>query len=365
MPPPADCTSISISLSLSLGRRRTGRRSTAAPGSTPTAPLHPHRGARAGRHAAAVARSGSSMVGPLLMQFGNDGAEAALPAARSSRGDEVWCQGYSEPNAGSDLASLQHARRGRRQRQLRRQRPEDLDHLRPVRRLDLLPGAHRSEREEAGGHQLPAHRHEDARASTVKPMLTIGGTPAFCETFFDNVRGAEGEPGRPAQRRLDPGQGAARPRAHAHRRGRRSRARAIRRVKRIAAGTTRATAGRCSTIPALRAQDRAPRDPAARRCRWRTTARSPARSSGKAPGPESSILKLRGSEILQQALRAGDGASWATTRSPGSTSRAWCRRSSSGCRPAFCYTRATTIYGGSNEIQKNIIAKLHPRPAGR
>jgi alkylation response protein AidB-like acyl-CoA dehydrogenase len=48
---------------------------------------------------------GLSMVGPLLIQFGTPAQQQRfLP--RIIAGDEVWCQGYSEPNAGSDLASL-------------------------------------------------------------------------------------------------------------------------------------------------------------------------------------------------------------------------------------------------------------------
>ena len=49
-----------------------------------------------------------------------------------------------------------------RRRSLRRQRPEDLDHQRAIRRLDFLPGAHRSGGQEAAGHLVPADRHEDA-----------------------------------------------------------------------------------------------------------------------------------------------------------------------------------------------------------
>ena len=49
---------------------------------------------------------GTSMVGPVIYSFGNEAQKAEhLPGIRS--GDVWWCQGYSEPGAGSDLASLQ------------------------------------------------------------------------------------------------------------------------------------------------------------------------------------------------------------------------------------------------------------------
>ena len=49
---------------------------------------------------------GVVMFGPMLMQFGTETQrEKYLP--RILTNEDVWCQGYSEPNAGSDLASLQ------------------------------------------------------------------------------------------------------------------------------------------------------------------------------------------------------------------------------------------------------------------
>jgi alkylation response protein AidB-like acyl-CoA dehydrogenase len=78
---------------------------------------------------------------------------------------------------------------------------------------------------------------------------------------------------------------------------------------------------------------------------------------GHAPGPESSILKICGSEVLQQMLEL-------TMEIMGPSAIAW--QTDDGVVPPLerwvpsnhCYGRATTIYGGSNEIQKNIIAKL-------
>lgn len=49
---------------------------------------------------------GISMLGPALLEFGND-AQKAFHLPKIVRGELRWCQGYSEPGAGSDLASLQ------------------------------------------------------------------------------------------------------------------------------------------------------------------------------------------------------------------------------------------------------------------
>jgi len=53
-----------------------------------------------------VNRGGVSMLGPTLMKHGTP-AQRERHLARILTADELWCQGFSEPNAGSDLANLQ------------------------------------------------------------------------------------------------------------------------------------------------------------------------------------------------------------------------------------------------------------------
>ena len=83
---------------------------------------------------------GTMMVGPVIIAFGReDQKKKYLP--RIANLDDWWCQGFSEPGAGSDLASLKAS---------------------AVCGLDLRPVPHRHRGEEAGRHLLHPRRHEDA-----------------------------------------------------------------------------------------------------------------------------------------------------------------------------------------------------------
>ena len=81
--------------------------------------------------------------------------------------------------------------------------------------------------------------------------------------------------------------------------------------------------------------------------------------AGGSPGPESSILKIKGTEI-QQAVQtlmmdvAGVYGGITETQAPAENLT---HDFYDKARIRYMYGRASTIYGGSNEIQKNIIAK--------
>ena len=84
---------------------------------------------------------GLSMCAPVLLQFGTD-AQKKRFLPRIYNGDDFWCQGYSEPGSGTDLASLKtKAERQGDHYVVNGQKIWTT--LGALRRLDLLPGAHR------------------------------------------------------------------------------------------------------------------------------------------------------------------------------------------------------------------------------
>ena len=82
-------------------------------------------------------------------------------------------------------------------------------------------------------------------------------------------------------------------------------------------------------------------------------------ASGGSPGAESSLLKIKGTEIQQavQELRMEVAAYYQGVLPTDLSPEQLGHRFGSQARQAYMYGRASTIYGGSNEVQKNIIAK--------
>ncbi|MGA0839401.1 MAG: acyl-CoA dehydrogenase family protein [Pseudomonadales bacterium] len=133
----------------------------------------------------ALVGMGISMIGPALLEYGTEEQKAEhLP--KIARGDIWWCQGYSEPNAGSDLASL------------RTSAVVDGDDYLINGQKIWTSGADHAEwmfclvrtDTQAPKHQGITFNLFDMTTPgiTVKPILLISGYSPFCETFFDNVR---------------------------------------------------------------------------------------------------------------------------------------------------------------------------------
>lgn len=128
---------------------------------------------------------GVQMVGPVLMKYGTEAQrERYLPHILSC--EHIWCQGYSEPNAGSDLASLStRAVRDGDDFVITGQKiwttlAHEATHMFALVRTD--PEAKKQE----GISFLLLDIHSPG--VRVRPIRDIAGTEEFCEVFLDGVR---------------------------------------------------------------------------------------------------------------------------------------------------------------------------------
>ena len=129
---------------------------------------------------------GIIMCGPVLMRFGTEEQKKKyLPKILS--GEDIWCQGYSEPGSGSDLASL------------KTKAEIDGDHFVVNGQKTWTTAAHMADKIFCLVRTDPkAKQHEGisflliddlhAPGITVRPLITIEGLHEVNEVFFDNVR---------------------------------------------------------------------------------------------------------------------------------------------------------------------------------
>jgi alkylation response protein AidB-like acyl-CoA dehydrogenase len=276
------------------------------------------------------------VLGPSVITFAAPELSAAM-IPPLLRGDEVWCQGFSEPGTGSNLASL--TCRAVRTDQGWRVTGQKVW-------TSLAQYAQRCVLLTRSGTVESAHRgitalfvDMDTPGITARPIETMHGEPEFCEVFFDEMLvpldrtlGGEGEGWAfamdllPYERSTSLWQRA----AFLHRR--------LRDVLETADS---------DSIDPLKLGEVA-QLVYAFRARSRATVHRMA--SGAPLGPETSIDKV----LLATAEQAvfdlvADALPEAVTVGDDASSERW--------RTEFLYSRAASIYGGSAEIQRNIIAR--------
>ena len=296
---------------------------------------------------------GLVMCAPVLLKFATDEQKARfLP--RIYQGDDFWCQGYSEPGAGSDLASL-------RTRAVRDGDDYVVDGQKTWTTLAhiadwmfcLVRTDASAETKQAGISFLLI----DMKTSgiRVRPLKLMDGGHEVNEVFFDGVRVPI------ANRVHDEGKGwtvakflLGYERMNTARVG--TSKRELERLKALAA---REMKDGKPLIDDTRFRDRVSRLEVELLALEITNLRFVDRvRSGSAPGAEASMLKIAGTEI-QQALTelmmqvAGPLAQPYASIGPDDDFD----RFTAALAPRYCNFRKTSIYAGSNEIQRNIIAK--------
>jgi alkylation response protein AidB-like acyl-CoA dehydrogenase len=127
---------------------------------------------------------GISMLGPALLKFGTEEQKRHyLP--QIARGEIRWCQGYSEPGAGSDLAGLQTKAEDKGDHWLVNGQKVWTSYADKADWIFCL--VRTSSESKQGGISFLLFDMETQGVST-KPILLISGSSPFCETFFDDVK---------------------------------------------------------------------------------------------------------------------------------------------------------------------------------
>jgi alkylation response protein AidB-like acyl-CoA dehydrogenase len=127
---------------------------------------------------------GISMLGPALLKYGTEEQKKRfLPEI--ARGEIRWCQGYSEPNAGSDLAGLQTSAEDKGDHFLVNGQKVWTSYADKADWIFCL--VRTSKESKHNGISFLLFDMESPGVST-KPILLISGYSPFCETFFDNVK---------------------------------------------------------------------------------------------------------------------------------------------------------------------------------
>ena len=289
---------------------------------------------------------GVRLVGPVILRFGTQ-AQKSRYLPRILSGDDYWCQGFSEPGAGSDLASLSL-----------RARPDGDDYVLDGTKIWTTHAHHANRMFALVRTSTDGKRQKGisfllidmaSPGITVRPIATIGGDHDVNEVHFEGVRvpqanriGEENAGWECAKYLLEfeRGAGIFSPRLRAQ-------------LKRVAGAMVSSADNKLPEGLQRRFGEVASDLDTFEWLEMRTMAALP---PGGNPGPVSSILKLRASRLKQtigelgvDALGAA-GLRWRSPPSYGSSLAAT-------LVPEYCNSRAFTIFGGAAEIQLGLIGK--------
>jgi alkylation response protein AidB-like acyl-CoA dehydrogenase len=138
------------------------------------------------RHGVARAPDqGITQVGPIIMKYGTD-AQRAFYLPRTLSGEIIWCQGYSEPNAGSDLASLSTAAVLDGEHYVVNGQKIWTTLAHDATHIYLLARTDRQAKKQEGISFFLVDL--ETPGITVRPIRNLAGHEEFCQVYFDDVR---------------------------------------------------------------------------------------------------------------------------------------------------------------------------------
>jgi alkylation response protein AidB-like acyl-CoA dehydrogenase len=310
--------------------------------------------------APALSVLGLKLVGPVIARFGTP-AQKARFLERILTGEDLWCQGYSEPGSGSDLASLKTRAVRDGDRYIVNGTKIWTTHAHYADWMFCLARTDPDVKPQAGISFLLINMHQPGIA--VRPIIGMAGDHEVNQVFLDDAEalvanriGEEGEGWTIAKYLLENERGGscAAPRLIAD----------LDRLERLALAQPSGVNG------ALGHDDDFGRRMARLRLEAEALEMTELRilgelAQGRAPGPQTSLVKLVASSLRQLVdemaveLFGYDGLQLATERplygneSPEPIGS----KPAQMAMPTYLNSRAWTIFGGSNEVQKNIIAK--------
>jgi alkylation response protein AidB-like acyl-CoA dehydrogenase len=301
-----------------------------------------------------VVAFGVRMCAPVLLRFGTPEQKGRfLP--RIYHGEDFWCQGYSEPGSGSDLASLKTraVRQGDQYVVTGQKIWTTLAHYADWIFCLVRTDATRDKRQEGISFLLIDMR---SPGITVRPIALMDGGHEVNEVFFDDVT----VPVENLVHEENKGWTVAKYLLGYERMGTGRIGASKRELARLKELAGQAMKEGTPLLDDPRFRDRVTRVEVELMALEITNLRflDQLRGGGRPPGAEVSLLKIKGTEIQQaiSELMMQVAGPFAQTFRP-SDAAATFDAFTASLAPRYCNLRKATIYAGSNEIQRNIIAK--------